>query len=84
MATRSASTSPMMRIARPGPGNGWRPVIVGGNAEGGAELADLVLEELAQRLDELETHALGQAADVVVALDGRDGPLNDTDSITSG
>ena len=70
MATRSAFTSPMMRMARPGPGNGWRPVIDGGNAEGGAELAHLVLEELAQRLDELEPHALGQAADVVVALDG--------------
>ena len=33
--------------------------------------AHLVLEELAQRLDELEVHLLGQAADVVVALDDR-------------
>ena len=31
--------------------------------------AHLVLEQLAERLDELEPHALGQAADVVVALD---------------
>ena len=32
--------------------------------------AHLVLEQLAQRLDQLELHPLGQAADVVVALDG--------------
>ena len=48
---------------------------LGGNAEHPTELAHLVLEQLAQRLDELELHALGQAADVVVALDGRRGPL---------
>jgi hypothetical protein len=34
-----------------------------------ADPAHLVLEELAQRLDELQLHALGQAADVVVRLD---------------
>src|SRR5206468_2752061 len=33
------------------------------------DAANLVLEELAQRLDELQVHRLGQAADVVVALD---------------
>ena len=37
-----------------------------GQAEFAAERADLVLEEFAQRLDELHVHALGQAADVVV------------------
>ncbi len=35
----------------------------------------LVLEELAQGLDELEVHLLGQAADVVVALDDGARPL---------
>ena len=35
------------------------------------EAADLVLEQVAQRLDELEAHVLGQPADVVVALDHR-------------
>ncbi len=40
-----------------------------GQAELAAEHADLVLEELAQRLDELHVHALGQAAHIVVALD---------------
>ena len=35
-----------------------------------AERAHLVLEQFAQRLDELHAHALGQAADIVVALDG--------------
>src|SRR5690606_3968504 len=36
-----------------------------------ADLADLVLEEVAQRLDQLEMHPLRQAADVVVRLDQR-------------
>ena len=36
-----------------------------------SDLAHLVLEELPQRLDQLHPHALGQAADVVVALDQR-------------
>ena len=34
-----------------------------------AEAAHLVLEQLAQRLDELQVHLLGQAADVVMGLD---------------
>ena len=38
-------------------------------AEERAQLADLVLEELAQRLDQLEAHVRGQAAHVVVGLD---------------
>ena len=38
------------------------------------DLAHFVLEQLAQRLDQLEAHALGQAADVVVALDRRRRP----------
>src|SRR4029453_12383543 len=42
----------------------------GRDAEHDAEVAHFVFEQLAQRLDELEAHALGQAADVVVALDG--------------
>src|SRR4051812_32568537 len=39
-------------------------------AEREAELADLVLEELAQRLEQLEMERLGQPADIVVRLDG--------------
>ncbi len=34
-----------------------------------ADAPHLVLEQFAQRLDQLEAHALGQAADVVVRLD---------------
>lgn len=49
------------------------------DAEGAAELADFVLVQGAERLDELETlavgHALGQTADVVVGLDGGRGAL---------
>ena len=40
-----------------------------GQSEFGAEAADFVLEEGAQRLNEFEVHALGQASDVVVAFD---------------
>ena len=42
-----------------------------GEAEHLAELPHLVLEEIAQRLDELEAEILGKAADVVVQLDVR-------------
>ena len=42
-----------------------------GQAELGADGADLVLEERAQRLDEVELQVVGQAADVVVRLDRR-------------
>src|SRR5690606_1115374 len=40
-----------------------------GQAEFAAERAHFVLEEFAQRLDQLELHALGQTADIVVRLD---------------
>ena len=56
-----------------------------GQAELAAERPHLVLEQFAQRLDQLHVHALGQAADIMVRLDGTDGPpVNDTLSITSG
>ena len=61
---------PGMRIARPGPGKGWRPTRLSGRPSSRPKLAHLVLEQLAQRLDQLHVHALGQAADVVVRLDG--------------
>ena len=40
-----------------------------GQTELGADGAHLILEQSAQRFDELELDVLGQAADVVVALD---------------
>ena len=40
-----------------------------GQSELGPDLAHLVLEEIAQRLEQLQVHALGQAADVVMRLD---------------
>ena len=39
-------------------------------AELAAERPHLVLEQFAQRLDQLHLHALGQAADIVMRLDG--------------
>ena len=54
-------------------------------AERHAELAHLVLEQVAQRLEQLQAQRLGQAADVVVALDRVAFlVLAPPDSITSG
>ena len=69
MSSFSRVTSPGMRIARPGPGNGWRPTKCFGQPQLAAQRAHLVLEQLAQRLDQLHVHPLRQAADVVVRLD---------------
>ena len=52
-----------------GAGERVTPDDVLGQAERFADLADLVLEQVAERLDELEAEFLGQAADVVVQLD---------------
>ncbi len=66
-------------MARPGPGNGWRPTIVVGQAQLAAQGAHLVLEQLAQGLDQLHLHARRQAADIVVDLDGDRGAAGDAD-----
>ena len=73
----------MMRTPSPGPGNGWRHTISSGRPSSVADLAHLVLEQAAQRLDQLELHVVGQAADVVVALD-LGAPSTVPDSMTSG
>ena len=67
-ARRSSVTSPRMRIASPGPGKGCRPTMSLRQPELAPDLPHLVLEQLAERLDQLE-HPLGQAAHVVVGLD---------------
>ena len=59
----------MIRMPRPGPGNGWRQTMASGQAELEADLAHLVLEQQAQRLDQTERQVVGQPAHVVVALD---------------
>ena len=69
MSRRSRVTSPMIRMPRPGPGERLAPDDLGGQAELLADQADLVLEQRAQRLDQLELEVVGQAADVVVGLD---------------
>ena len=65
------ASPPTMRIARPGPGERLAPDQALGQPELGADRAHLVLEQRAQRLDELELEVVGQAADVVVGLDRR-------------
>ena len=61
----------MMRTPSPGPGNGCRHTISSGRPSSLADSTHLVLEQVAQRLDQLEVHVVGEAADVVVALDRR-------------
>ena len=51
------------------PGERVAPDDLVGEAEDLPELADLVLEEVAKGLDQLEAELFGQAADVVVELD---------------
>ena len=41
-----------------------------GQAKGQTQRADLVLEEVVKRLDEVKAHALGEGDEVVMALDG--------------
>ena len=52
-----------------------------GQAKLAAERAHLVLEQFAQRLDELHVHALGQAADIVMRLDGDGRPAGERDAL---
>src|SRR6476619_5406917 len=67
VSSRSAVTSPMIRKAGP---REWLAMDHRlGQPELEADRADLVLEQVAQRLDQLEPHVRGQATDVVVGLD---------------
>ena len=61
----------MIRMPSPGPGNGCRQTISAGSPSCSPDQPDLVLEQRAQRLDELELEVVGQPADVVVGLDVR-------------
>ena len=56
-------------MARPGPGKRVAPDHLLRQPQLAAHLPHLVLEQLAQRLQQLERQPLGQAADVVVGLD---------------
>ena len=67
-------------MARPGPGERVAADEGVGQAELAAELAHLVLEQFAQRLDQLHVHPLGQAADIVVALDRHRRPAGEADA----
>jgi hypothetical protein len=61
----------MMRTPRPGSGERLAPHDLVGEPQLGPDPAHLVLEQVAQRLDEVEVEILGEPADVVVALDLR-------------
>src|SRR3954469_21426964 len=52
-----------------------------GQAELAAELAHFVLEQLAQRLDQLHVHALRKTADIVVRLDRHRGAAGEGDAL---
>mmetsp|Transcript_5355 Transcript_5355/g.8426 ORF Transcript_5355/g.8426 Transcript_5355/m.8426 type:complete len:450 (-) Transcript_5355:1154-2503(-) len=57
-----------------GTGEGVSADKAGGQAQFAPQGADLVLEQLAQRLDQLHVHPLGQAAHIVVRFDRDRGP----------
>ena len=68
LARRLAADDP---DRQPGSGERLAPDEPLGQAELGADRADLVLEQRPQRLHELELEVVGQPADVVVGLDRR-------------
>ena len=71
ISSRSGVIVPMMRTAEARARERLAPHDLLGQAELLADRAHLVLEQVAQRLDELEVHVVGEAADVVVRLDHR-------------
>ena len=66
----SRFTSPRMRTPRPGAGKRMAVHHVARQAERHAQFAHFVLEQFAQRLEQLQVQRFRQAADVVVRLDG--------------
>src|SRR5690606_24371222 len=52
-----------------------------GNAQFAAKGADLILEQLPQRLDELHVHALGKPAHIVMRLDGDRGSAGERNAL---
>ena len=71
VSSRSAVTSPTIRIAEARTRERLARNDFLGQPEFASHRADLVLEQQPQRLDEFELQVVGQAADVVVALDVR-------------
>ena len=82
-ASRSAVTSPMIRMPSPGPGKGCRQTISARQAQLLADPAHLVLEQRAQRLDQLKPRSAGSPPtlwwDLMLAV-----PVPPPDSTTSG
>ena len=67
-------------MARPGPGKGMAADEGRRQAQLAAERAHFVLEQFAQRLDQLQLHVLRQAADIVMDLDGDRRPAGGRDA----
>ena len=64
----------MMRMARPGPGNGWRQTIASGRPSSAPSARTSSLKSVRSGSTSVELQVVGQAADVVVRLDvGRAG-----------
>ena len=59
-----------MRTPSPGPGKGWRKTISCGSPSARPSSRTSSLNKFAQRLQQLQVQRVGQAADVVVRLDG--------------
>ena len=71
MSSRSSVTSPMIRMPRPGPGNGWRQTISSGRPSSRPTWRTSSLNSVRNGSTSANCEVVGQAADVVVALDVR-------------
>ena len=82
-AARALTSPPTIRIARPGPGNGWRQTIRSGRPSSAATARTSSLNSIRSGSTRSKLEVLGQAADVVVGLDRRRAGASPPDSITS-
>ena len=69
IATCSGVTSPMIRTPSPGPGNGWRHTISSGRPSSRPSRRTSSLNRSRSGSMSCQRHVVGQAADVVMALD---------------
>ena len=81
MSSFSRVISPGQRIARPGPGNGCRPTNTSGKPSSRPSALTSSLNSSRKRLNQLHVHARGQAADVVMRLDGHRRPAGERNAL---
>ena len=84
MASSRSSTAPRTRIARPGPGNGWRPTISSGSPSSRPTCRTSSLNSSRSGSISANRMSSFNPPTLWCVLMVADGPLTDSDSITSG